>query len=92
LHGRFVPLQLVCQVWGADSTSTASSDVTNVLGPSRSKVMTVRARVAVVVTPTPKTAWLTRCPSSSAGPLSAATTGATGSRGADDGAGVLGRN
>jgi hypothetical protein len=76
-------------VWGADSTSTSSIEVTNVFGPSRSKRMTVRARVVAVVTPIPKIAWLTRWPSSIAGPMSFVTGAATGS--GDATVGVLGR-
>ena len=38
---RFFPRGPVSQVWGADSTSSSSIDVTKVLGPISSKQMTV---------------------------------------------------
>ena len=60
LQGRFNPRVLVSHVWGADNSSSWSIEVTKLFGPSRSKETTVRALVVAVVTPIPKTAWLTR--------------------------------
>jgi len=38
---RFLPRGVVSQVWGAESMSTSSIEVTNLLGPSWSKQTTV---------------------------------------------------
>ena len=72
-------------MWGADKTSSSSIDVTNVFGPSSSKWTVVRPPLESVVTPIPKTEWLTRWPSAS--PRSAwfegrdGATGGSGDRG-----------
>jgi hypothetical protein len=75
---------------GPDNISTSSIEVTKLFGSLLSKETTVRALVVAVVTPIPKTACLTRCPSSRTGSTSFVTGSGTGISG-DTLLGVRGR-